>query len=107
MRIRFADFVSRMDDRGRLVEQILHATLADDGWRLALVARQGGLAATTSVDMPVLTILARAAGRPLLVGETASEADRRQQQEIRDQARTRQAERHAPADPPPFDDCPF
>lgn len=107
-RVRFADMVSRIDARGRLVEEILHAALHPDGWRLALIARQGAMPCDTRIDVPVLTILARAAGCPLLVGETAAEADRRRQDELRqDAGARREDDRLRKADPPPFDDCPF
>lgn len=102
-RIRFADIASRRDQRGRVVEEILHANHATEGWHLWRIARDGGSHVGTGIDAAVLTILARAAGRGSLTGETAAEEDRRQQAEMREAALARVPERA----PPPDDDCPF
>lgn len=102
-RVRFADIVSRRDARGRVIEEVLHGHYDPEGWRLWRIAREGGQRTGSGIDMPVMTILARAAGCSLLTGETAAEEDRRQQTEMREAARLKLEQCNLPPD----DDCPF
>lgn len=107
-RVRFAAYASRRDGRGRVAEEIVHAIHRhdDDSWHVISRRRADGTLATVGIDAEITVILARAAGRELLAGETAVEVDRRQQDDLRRAAVDPRPVATTPL-PPPFDDCPF
>lgn len=105
VRLRFADCASRRDTRGRIQDEIIHASYSEGHWSIWTVTRDGGRLSSSGIDATVLPILARAAGLDLIAGETArEEAERLERNEIE---AARQARAAAAAAPPPFDDCPF
>ena len=106
VRIRFVETASRRDARGRIQDEVVHASLADGHWTIWTVARDGGRLASSGIDAAVLPIIARAAGMGLIGGETVREqADRIERNEVEEARRLR--ERAAAVEAPPFDDCPF
>jgi hypothetical protein len=105
-RIRFAACASRRDRRGKVRDEIVHASYDDGRWSIWSVFKEGGELAASGIDAAIMTILARAAGADLLVGETERENSERIEREEVAAAREVRAAKRAP-EPPPFDDCPF
>ena len=100
IRVRFAEFASRIDRRDQLQDEVIHAIYEDDRWTLWTVTQQGGNLSTSGIDAVVLPILARASGMDLISGET----EREKRQAEKEPLTTTVA---APANTAPFEDCPF
>lgn len=105
-RLRFVPVASRRDRRGQISDEIVHASYDDGRWSVWSVAKEGGELASSGIDGPILTILARCAGADLIGGETEREReDRMEREEVFASREARLAA--AQPSPPPFDDCPF
>lgn len=104
-RIRFAATASRKDRRGKLQDEIVHASYDDGRWAIWSVYKDGGELAASGMDGAIMQILARAAGADLLVGETERERSERVERE--EVLAAREARRPPTRTELPFDDCPF
>lgn len=107
IRLRFVPTASRRDKRGQVRDEIVHAMYDEGRWSVWSVAKDGGGLAASGIDGHILTILARCAGSSLLTGETERERSERIERDEIDASKAKRNAHLAPAEPPPFEDCPF